>query len=384
MPRSNTVLIIFKYANHLDLINRIVKEMSVKGIKISAVNNTNFSWVGEPYARMWLIKLIQKITRVPKIRGLFLMLFKEKILKTISMEYEVVDFHSFNVEDIKFLDFLNSNNKKTIITFWGSDILCASDDDLEVISNASKSVSLFRAITPEIFQKLQSLEIKSKVSLCLFGVHGVDMINDFNQNNLVIDVKELPPRLQKELLDNPIVVVIGNNGNKRQNHLKIIEDLQKYDTYLCKLNVLLVFPLGYSASKEYKKEIDFKLKELNLRSIVINEYLSSRGFSTLTYLTHVYITMQESDAFSFYLQEQLASGTIVLYGDWLPYKRLESNGIFACETSFENIGEKLVWILENYESLMIKANHNKTIVGKLSCWNYRKEEWFDSYKTVLN
>ncbi len=381
---SKNILIIFKYNNHVDLINRLVEEMSKKGLKISGVNSVYYNWLGAPFSKMWLIKSFQFITKIPKVRGLFLKLFKRKILETISKEYHIVDFHSFNSDDIIILKYLKLMNKQCIITFWGSDILCASSEDLGKLLINSKNVSLFRAVTPEIFHKLDTMKLKSKVSLCSFGVHGIDLINDLINKKLHIDVLSLPVKLKMALLDEPVVVVIGNNGNKRQNHLKVIDSIRKHQNNLDRFNLLFVIALGYSVSAEYKKQINFKLSETNLKYIVIDEYFSNKEFGILTCITDVYITMQDSDAFSFYLQEHLASGTIVLYGNWLPYKRLEAEGVFACGVNFDDIGDILIWVLKSMKNLKEKTENNKKIMSNISSWDYRKDEWFNSYQSVAN
>lgn len=378
------ILIIYKYSNHKNLIERLVIEMQQCGLKISAVNSSNFSWHGDPYSKMWLIKIFQSVTLIPKLRGFFLILFKLQILKFISVEFGLIDFHSFSSEDISFSNFLKLRNKKYTITYWGSDLLRASKNEIGKQLGSMDNSSLVRAITAEIYEKLKSLSIKTKISLCIFGVHGVDLINDLVSNRIKPEINQLPKILQQELLDKVKIIVIGNNGSESQNHLLVFDALKNYSDILHKHNILLVIPLGYSASNKYKILINNKLKEIGLKFVLIDEYLPDNHFSSLTCLTDIYITTQESDAYSFYLQEQLASGSIVLFGEWLPYKRLVEEGVQAYEISFENIGEILLKILNDFDYYKQKSDINIKLIRNASSWENRKHSWFRSYVWVAN
>ena len=69
------------------------------------------------------------------------------------------------------------------------------------------------------------------------------------------------------------------------------------------------------------------------------------------------------------MQEHLYAENIVITGDWLPYNTLDERGVFMLKvSSVDEVGEKLVYALNNLEQLKKKCERNSQIIWKLSSW----------------
>jgi len=98
----------------------------------------------------------------------------------------------------------------------------------------------------------------------------------------------------------------------------------------------------------------------------------------------IMIQLQTTDSFSSSMRESLYAGEIVITGDWLPYGTLDEKGVFMLKvSSVEEVGEKLVYALNNLDSLKEKCKKNPEIIWELSSWEKNIQSWIDMYEDLL-
>ncbi|MDZ7719674.1 MAG: hypothetical protein U5K72_12725 [Balneolaceae bacterium] len=331
-----------------------------------------------------MYSLVKLILKIPKLRGLLLRIFRKYWVIKIAKHFDIVDFHSFNSFYASIVNSLLKFDKKICVTHWGSDILRASDEEIRKQKRILKKVDQVRTISTEIHNKIQNLKINTKVFQCKFGVDGVDKIARFmERGNTNIATKNLKHIFPNFDFHNKKVIIIGNNGSKSQQHLEILRSLKGISEYLESIRCIFVIPLTYGIDRLYKKEIIEELDQLGVEHLLLDKYLNEEAFISLTILTDIYITMQTSDAFSFYLQEQLASGTIVLYGEWLSYSELTNSDVYMKSVNFDTISIRLKKTLINLNAEKELAKlHNKEKLLEISSWNNLSKKWFESYFSI--
>ena len=108
-----------------------------------------------------------------------------------------------------------------IITFWGSDLLRKSNKELIKFENYlehSDRITVGSNDMKIFFYKVFSPQICEKMSVVRFGVNGLSAIYNLKQNN-----NEL--RNKWDIPIDKIVISVGYNGSKQQNHLDVLDSL---------------------------------------------------------------------------------------------------------------------------------------------------------------
>ena len=92
-----------------------------------------------------------------------------------------------------------------------------------------------------------------------------------------------------------------------------------------------------------------------------------------------------SDQLSASMIEHLYAENIVITGNWLPYDIFDQNNIFLSKvSSVDGVGEKLVYVIKNYNKLKKKYKYNKELIYSLCSWENSIKKWKNMYKEVLN
>lgn len=316
--------------------------------------------------------------RIPKLKTLVNMFRKVKKEAGNGM-FDVIHIHS--VPSNFMITFLNKFivrfGKKIVCTYWGSDLLSKPKEQLikaipcldkaECISYSSDGMdSYFHGVFGDIYNE--------KIVRAKFGISIYDIIDEVKNHKSKDECKEF-----FNIEKNKISVMIGYNGSIRQNHLNVIDQLAKLDNeILDKLNIVIQLSYGLPCD-EYRQNIIDEISKINVKHVIIDNFLNREESAVLRIATDIFIHAQESDAFSASIQECVYAGSILLNPSWIMYKEFDDIGIdYIKYNSFD----ELPMIIKNITDGKIKISNNGKVreLYKKYSWNAVKEDWLKLYK----
>ncbi|RAM60363.1 hypothetical protein DS67_06200 [Mesotoga sp. SC_4PWA21] len=142
--------------------------------------------------------------------------------------------------------------------------------------------------------------------------------------------------------------------------------------------------MTYGGRSEYKNRIAKLLNESGLNHLLFSNFMRDEEVALLRVASEIMIQVQKTDSLSSSMRESLFAGNIVITGDWLPYDTLDEKGVFMLKvSSVDEVGEKLVYALNNLDSLKEKCKKNPEIIWELSTWEKNIQSWIDMYEELL-
>lgn len=316
--------------------------------------------------------------RIPKLKTLMNMFRKVKKEAGNGM-FDVIHIHS--VPSNFMITFLNKFivrfGKKIVCTYWGSDLLSKTREQLmkaipcldkaECISYSSDGMdSYFHEVFGDIYNE--------KIVRAKFGISIYDVIDEEKKHKTKDECKEFF-NIEKD----KISVAIGYNGSSRQQHLRVINELSKLNSdILDKLNIVIQLSYGLPCD-EYRQNIIDEISKINVKHVIIDNFLNKEESAMLRIATDIFIHAQESDAFSASIQECVYAGSILLNPSWIMYKEFDDIGIdYIKYNSFD----ELPMIIKNITDGKIKISNNGKVreLYKKYSWNAVKEDWLKLYK----
>lgn len=375
------VLVLYPYANHDGMVRSMIKTLRENGIKVDAFNSSTFRFAEKnlfPVSLKTRILIFFYSLPIPRIGGIINRIFNIKNeVARIAEKYELIDFHVFhiNVDAIaeKFI------GKKIIkITIWGSDFYRADNTRREkqrIIYSRCNCVQLSTETMKKDFVDYYH-DFENKIRIANFGLFMFDIIDKVKTNQHKAKFNS------KHISSDRLTVVCGYNGIKLQRHDLIIEAISDLDISI-KDKLYLIFPMTYGADKKYVKSIKDDIKKLNIPFEILEQDLCNEDVARLRIDADLVINIQTTDAFSGSLQEHLYAGSLLLVGDWLPYKILDDNNVFYKKCTLENIKEQIADCVVNYNEYKKQTKRNKEIMYNISSWSVAGERISTIYKDLL-
>lgn len=272
------------------------------------------------------------------------------------------------------IPFLNRNFKKTVLSFWGSDLLKQDDITLRMMGllfRCSDAITFETKEVQDIFSSKVGNHFCEKYRIVRFGISQFEIIDNISSDDcLEFKRKYDIPK------DRPIVV-IGYNRVRNHQHIAVIQSLIKYNV---DKKVFLIFPWTYGEDDaNYRKQIEYVLNGM-YDYCFITEHLTDNEIGALRCITDVLIQVQITDSLSASMLETLYSEKFVITGSWLPYGELIEEGVFLnLVDSVEECGKIL-------KELVVDTNHteelrrNKQIVFDMSGWTNNINKWIALYE----
>jgi len=316
--------------------------------------------------------------KIPKLRGL-IRLKKNRNYIMQHESYDVCHIHFVS----SYLSFLaNTFAKKCnhiICSVWGSDFYRSSSSIRrlqERLYKISNVITFANEKSMMEFDEYYNKRYSSKLRICRFGLAPLEVLRDL----------ELNQRECRKLLGLPedsFIITVGYNNNPAQQHIKILNSIEKHKREIPK-NVFLVLPMTYGATEEYRNTVRKHLEQHGFRYRIFDKFMPDEEMAMLRKASDLMIQVQITDQFSGSMQEHLYTENIVITGDWLPYGILDEKGVFMLKvSSVEEVGEKLVYALNNLDSLKEKCKKNPEIIWELSRWEKNIQSWIDIYEELL-
>lgn len=363
----------------LEYIERVLLDYGNENqITVISMNNKSFSNEYEKYH-------IKIYSYEQKSRVFVKRLFgRKKLMKQMLRELGSIDVFHANYIDVLQLVYLYPLWKVAttrIMTYWGSDLLMTNKKDLQLCKFFLKRADYVTLMTQNMREKFDAEygnTYKSKIRMLDFGCPMYRHIDTL--------ATELSKEQCKDYwgIRGKIVVAVGYNRWRMQQHLKIIEAVSILDKELLQ-KCVFVLQLSYGGegkeTEEYLHEIENLLQSRGMNYLFIDKFLGPRESAILRLATDVFLYGQKSDALSASFCEYLYAGCIVTKPSWLDYYELEERDItYFAYNKFQELTELVRNVIEGEVILSQDAKiQNRNELVKLNSWDCLAVEWRKIY-----
>ena len=324
------------------------------------------------------------LTKIRRLRAWVIRFETRRKLKSIPNDYDIIQIHFIYDFWSDFIDILKSKGKKLVVTVWGSDFHRPNNKKLRKLNRifeASDAITfLTDANKAEFAEKYPKIDVE-KFHICKFGSKTIASMKEIitqDRNHTSKNILKLNP--------NKIVVTIGYNLDPAQRHIKIIKNILNEKEYIkYKEKIQFVFPITYPRNDNYKKKILNILKTSGFDFVVFDQFLNDERIAHLRFASDIMIQLQTDDVLSSSMLEHIFARNIIITGAWLPYSELIEKGIYLHQIkNIEDIGEKLIEILDNYEKEKENCIKNTELMGDYENWEREILSWINLYETIYS
>ncbi len=292
-----------------------------------------------------------------------------------SGHYDIINLHSVNFPYIIYAVKSKKRKKeKLILSYWGSDILCASDRKTKYLGKYARHADYITFDNGDLekeFKKKNSWWHEVKLETVLLGLPVLDIIHEKKK---AVSEEEL--RKKWEIPKDQEVVAIGYNAGPQQQHLEVLQHIDKLDRKV-KDKLFLLLQMTYQGTDEYKEKVVQKAKEIGCEYMVLQSFLTDEEVAEIRIMTDIYINAQTTDAFSGSVCENLYAGAQLINASWLRYQEFKDYDFQYME--FKDMDE-IPLLLEKAIAEKPDLSGNKELVWKLRSW----EACFPKWKRVYN
>lgn len=373
------VLILHQFANHSDLVNALFENLNKNNIEADSFNIANWNHQSLENKLPFRFILLSKILVSYKLK-LFVFKYAPKLFLRVFKNYDIVDIHFFSSFYFKAIDVLKVQNKKIKITVWGSDFYRSSPKFREIQRMSYNKIDCIQVATAQMKKDFINYynDFEEKINLAHFGISNFESIAD-------IESRETNEEIRKrfDLPNDRLIVTCGYNGSKGQQHMLILQALEKLNKEH-KNQIFLLLPMTYGADPTALETIKTYLKSIRIPYCILLDTLSSLDVCRLRLVTDIALNVQVTDAFSASIQEHIKARNIVLVGDWLPYNKFDEYNIFYFKSDINNFYMSIEDILCNYEVYREEASNNFYKIEKITSWDNSIINWIKIYQSLYN
>lgn len=291
-------------------------------------------------------------------------------------KYDFIHIHYLDPMYSSVSENIKEKCNKLIVSIWGSDYYRMSSGNKIIqkhVLDKADIITMANENTIKEFDEYYKFDYASKLKVCKFGLTPLEYINIYCNEDIT--------KLKREL-DIPIdslVVTCGYNASPAQNHLKILNSLIRVKDRLPN-NIFLIFPMTYG-DDIYRENIINEIGKTGFKYKVVDKFLSNEDVAKLRIVSDIMLQVQTTDQLSGSMQEYLYCNNIIITGEWLPYKILKEKGCFFLEVpKVESIGDKLLFSINNFETIRDKCKNNNQLIAEISLWNNVIQNWISVYK----
>ncbi len=312
--------------------------------------------------------------KLPVISTILHIFDTKHAFKSVNNNYNIINIQYLTIHSYFLISQIRKIGGVLVLTPWGSDVYRIKKYYKRKFQKVYNIVNKVCAIPgtkfgDDIIEEF-SVPIDKCVELC-FGSNVLDRVIIDNTSRSLAKEKLFGSK------DN-FIITCGYNASISQNHIHIIDALEKVQDKLPD-NVFLVFPMTYLKTDEYVNIVDSRLKSLNIKYVILRNFLSDDDMVYLRKCTDLFIHMQVSDAYSSSLHEYLYSGALVINAEWLSYKELEVDGLPYLSATFETLEDT---ILKALSINHIKVSSALKATLKKYTWSYQIKKWVEFYNQI--
>ena len=372
------ILILHQFVNHNTLVNTLCKKLNATELKVDSFNISTWEYVSSGCDLPFFLRVLKVLLFDYRLK-LLVVQKAPFLLNGMLRKYDIVDIHFFGTFYYNTIDLLKKLGGKVKITIWGSDFYRASDIIKEKQRDYYKKIDCIQIGTDAMKDDFVAYykDFDDKIQLAHFGITQFDLIDKIAGAENIEDIK-----FKLKLPIDKRVVTCGYNGSAGQQHLAILDAVLKLDNAL-KEEIFLLLPMTYGVTEEILDNVRDQLNVSGIEYLILTEDLTSEDVSRLRLATDIAINIQITDAFSASIQEHLYAQNIVIVGEWLPYNKLEENGVYYFKSSLDDLTLHIEEAITNYAVIKENSLVNKEKMHQLSSWDVVTRDWVNLYSSLV-
>ncbi len=314
----------------------------------------------------WVIRIIRKYMHLFQLR--------------LRGPFDVIHIHYVSWGALKLANEIRRKNGIIIASYYGSDLFRTDKEEL------TRNKTLLETVDQVTFD---NIDLKDRFEAeygktFLSGKRHVLLLGLTTLEQISRDMSEHPKTYFKNRLgirEDSITIAIGYNRVRAQQHLEVLEQLQKLpkDVLAGRVTILLQMTYGFENNLEYIDLVEEKARQLGCEVKVFREFLTEEMISMLRIAADIYINAQTTDAFSGSVCEFLFADTVLVNAGWLHYKELDQYHISYVEFhEFHDLPDRIRACIDRKYDVDIR--HNKKIIEQLRRWSYLIPKWKELYR----
>lgn len=212
-----------------------------------------------------------------------------------------------------------------VCTFWGSDLLRASDRALRQMLPYLRRCDRLTACNERMRDKLRQScgeELYQKTRMTIWGQDGFAAIDRVLSTETREDC-----RAHYGIRPGNYVVSIGYSADNAQHQLEVVEALSALPKEPLSHMTLVLQQTYVKRDPAYMERVRQAAEALPCQAVVLRDFLDLTETARLRLCADLFILAISTDAFAASMQEYLYAGAVFLMGDWLGYPQLDELGI---------------------------------------------------------
>lgn len=240
--------------------------------------------------------------------------------------FDVVHNHYLSQRDLALgLRVSRRFHARWVCTFWGSDLLRASDRALRQMLPYLRRCDRLTACNERMRDKLRQScgeELYQKTRMTIWGQDGFAAIDGILSNETREDC-----RAHYGIRPGNFVVSIGYSADNAQHQLEVVEALSALPKETLSHMTLVLQQTYVKRDPAYMERVRQAAEALPCQAVVLRDFLDLTETARLRLCADLFILAISTDAFAASMQEYLYAGAVFLMGDWLGYPQLDELGI---------------------------------------------------------
>ena len=274
--------------------------------------------------------------------------------------------------------------KERILTFWGSDIYTISPINkllLRYFLRHASSIIFMISNQHSFFQSLYGHRYDNKVKIIDFGNGLIDELD-----SVIHDYSKEECKKHFGLPSDKLIVHVGYNASRAQQHLEIIEGLLCLpEKVLSKM--VFIFSMSYKREhdfEQYKDQLVSLMDKAKLKYQFFEQYLQGEELAIFRRTCDLFLYGQRTDARSESPLEYVYAGAEFVCPEWLAdnYELLNKANIkYYLYNDFKNLHNSVQLCLENFNLPNEKISEwsRQKIRDEIS-WDSLAEKWRALYE----
>lgn len=309
---------------------------------------------------------------IPKIQNIISAIdFKISFARQINEHYSFVNVHYISIENAFCYKAFRRVSNKVLLTPYGSDILRAPGYVLKMLRGLFKHADFVCDSGSQLslaVKEIYKIKEDKLVGLCF----GSKVIDELDRSSTT---KEDAKRLLG--ISGLYAITVGYNASRNQNHIQVIEQLAGLPDTI-KKNAVILLPLTYPSDEAYISLLKSKLRELDLRYVIFDKFLSLQELIIIRLASDLFINAQTTDASSASVKEYLLANNVLLNASWLDYPLLRKCGVpYVVFNTYEELCDLICHILESKDDYILQKPSRDFLLQE--GWKNRIKAWAEFF-----
>lgn len=292
--------------------------------------------------------------------------------------FDVVHNHYLSQRDLALgLRVSRRFHARWVCTFWGSDLLRASDRALRQMLPYLRRCDRLTACNERMRDKLRQSygeELYQKTRMTIWGQDGFAAIDGILSNETREDC-----RAHYGIRPGNYVVSIGYSADNAQHQLEVVEALSALPKETLSHMTLVLQQTYVKRDPAYMERVRQAAEALPCQVVVLRDFLDLTETARLRLCADLFILAISTDAFAASMQEYLYAGAVFLMGDWLGYPQLDELGIPI--NRFHEYKELPALVQQAMNGKLQRAtDEQRALLPAHYSWDAVRKDWLGLYE----